>query len=89
MSNLVSFYHLFFAFVLLQHFGSLDPDRLIDQITYMATGEECDVIFLDHLSLVVSGLSDGDERKQNRRVTRNVGHKQTESMQNKLINCTD
>ena len=51
-------------FVLLQHFGSLDPDRLIDQITYMATGEECDVIFLDHLSLVVSGLSDGDERKQ-------------------------
>ena len=51
-------------FVLLQHFGSLDPDRLIDQITYMATGEECDVIFLDHLSLVVSGLSEGDERKQ-------------------------
>ncbi len=51
-------------FILLQHFGSLDPDRLIDQITYMATGEECDVIFLDHLSLVVSGLSDGDERKQ-------------------------
>ena len=30
----------------------------------MASGEECDVIFLDHLSLVVSGLSDGDERKQ-------------------------
>ena len=51
-------------FILLQHFGSLDPDRLIDQITYMATGEECDVIFLDHISLVVSGLSDGDERKQ-------------------------
>lgn len=50
--------------MLLEHFGSLDPDRLIDQIIYMATGENCDVIFLDHISIVVSGLTVGDERKQ-------------------------
>ena len=51
-------------FLLLEHFGSLDPDRLLEQITYMATGENCDVIFLDHISIVVSGLTVGDERKQ-------------------------
>jgi len=43
-------------------FGSYDPDIIYNRIEYMATGLECRVIFLDHLSILLSGL-DGDERK--------------------------
>ena len=48
---------------LYDHFGSLDPDRLIEQIQYMATAEGVDVVILDHLTIVVSGLADVDERR--------------------------
>ncbi len=43
-------------------FGSYDPDLIYNRIEYMATGLECRVIFLDHLSILLSGL-DGDERR--------------------------
>ena len=43
-------------------FGSYDPDIVYNRIEYMATGLECRVIFLDHLSILLSGL-DGDERR--------------------------
>ena len=43
-------------------FGSFEPDLIYNRIEYMATGLECRVIFLDHLSILLSGL-DGDERK--------------------------
>ena len=43
-------------------FGSFDPDIIYNRIEYLATGLECRVIFLDHLSILLSGL-DGDERR--------------------------
>ena len=43
-------------------FGSFDPDIIYNRIEFMATGLECQVIFLDHLSILLSGL-DGDERR--------------------------
>jgi twinkle protein len=43
-------------------FGSYDPDVVYNRIEYMATGLDCKVIFLDHLSILLSGL-DGDERR--------------------------
>jgi len=43
-------------------FGSFDPDVIYNRIEYMATGLDCKVVFLDHLSILLSGL-DGDERR--------------------------
>ena len=43
-------------------FGSFEPDLIYNRIEYMATGLECRIIFLDHLSILLSGL-DGDERR--------------------------
>jgi twinkle protein len=48
---------------LYDHFGSMLATNLLDKIRYLAKG--CDVgwVVLDHLSIVVSGIDDGDERK--------------------------
>ena len=48
---------------LYDHFGSMLATNLLDKIRYLAKG--CDVgwVILDHLSIVVSGIDDGDERK--------------------------
>ena len=43
-------------------FGSFDPDVIYSKIEYLASGLECRIIFLDHLSILLSGL-DGDERR--------------------------
>ena len=43
-------------------FGSFDPDVIYNRIEYLATGLEVRVVFLDHLSILLSGL-DGDERR--------------------------
>ena len=43
-------------------FGSYDPDVIYNRIEYLAAGLDCRIIFLDHLSILLSGL-DGDERK--------------------------
>ena len=43
-------------------FGSFDPDIIYNRIEYLATGVDCKVIFLDHLSILLSGLQ-GDERR--------------------------
>ncbi len=48
---------------LYDHFGSMDCDNLVNRIRYMVTGCNCEYIFLDHLSIVVSGLESGDERR--------------------------
>jgi twinkle protein len=45
------------------HFGSIDSDNLINRIRYLVRACECDFIFLDHLSIVVSGMEGGDERR--------------------------
>jgi twinkle protein len=45
------------------HFGSLDTENLFSRIKYLAGGCKCGWIFLDHLSIVVSGTDEeGDER---------------------------
>ena len=43
-------------------FGSYDPDVIYNRIEYLAVGLDTKIIFLDHLSILLSGL-DGDERK--------------------------
>lgn len=43
-------------------FGSYDPDIIYNRIEYLASGLDCKIIFLDHLSILLSGL-DGDERR--------------------------
>jgi len=47
------------------HFGSLEHGHLISKIRYLAKALKCEYIFLDHLSIVISGNEDGgNERKQ-------------------------
>jgi twinkle protein len=48
---------------LYDHFGSLDTETLLSRVAYMAKANGCDWVLLDHISLVVSGLGDGDERR--------------------------
>lgn len=48
---------------LYDHFGSTEIDNLLARVRYLAKACECRWIFLDHLSIVVSGLGDGDERR--------------------------
>ena len=43
-------------------FGSFDPDIIYNRIEYLASGLDCKIIFLDHLSILLSGL-EGDERR--------------------------
>ena len=43
-------------------FGSYDPNIIYERIEYMASALETRVVFLDHLSILLSGL-DGDERR--------------------------
>lgn len=47
-------------------FGSLEDDSLYEVIRYAAKAKNCKIIWLDHLSILVSdmGDSDGDERKR-------------------------
>lgn len=45
------------------HFGSLEMEDLINRVRYMVVGLDCKVIFIDHLSILVSGLDINDERK--------------------------
>jgi twinkle protein len=49
-------------FVTYDHWGSIESDNLINRIRYMNKALGCKWIFLDHVSIVVSG-QDGDERK--------------------------
>ena len=48
---------------LYDHWGSTDSDNLLAKIRYLVRGCGCSYIVLDHLSIVVSGMGDGDERR--------------------------
>ena len=48
---------------LYDHFGSLATDNLLNKIRYLAKGCGVGFVILDHVSIVVSGVDDGDERK--------------------------
>lgn len=48
---------------LYDHFGSLESDNLVSRIRYLVRGCDCCWIILDHISIAVSGIEDGDERR--------------------------
>jgi twinkle protein len=50
----------FFAF---DHFGSIDNDEILMRVRYMIKALDCRWIFLDHLSILVSGQEGTDERR--------------------------
>lgn len=45
-----------------KHFGSMETEQLLDKMRYLAYGENCDFIILDHLSMVFSGQQNDNER---------------------------
>ena len=45
------------------NFGSTDIDNVINRIRYFAKAADCKYVFLDHISMVISAQSNGDERK--------------------------
>ena len=45
------------------HWGSMGEENLLSKIRYLVTAVGCKIIFLDHLSIVVSGMEGGDERR--------------------------
>ena len=51
-------------FFLYDHWGSLAADNLMSRIRYMIKGCGCRWIILDHLSIVVSGMDDGDNERK-------------------------
>jgi twinkle protein len=48
---------------LYDHWGSTETDNLLNKIRYLATTGGCSYIALDHISICVSGLEGGDERR--------------------------
>lgn len=46
------------------HFGSDDPDAILERVRFLASACDCKFIFFDHISIVVSGLDDDNERKK-------------------------
>ncbi|AZV02354.1 DNA primase/helicase [Pectobacterium phage Q19] len=51
------------TFHLYDSFAEAEADRLIAKLTYMRVGLGCDIIILDHISIVVSASAESDERK--------------------------
>lgn len=45
------------------HFGSTDPEILLDTIRFLVSARGCTYILLDHISMAVSGSSEDDERR--------------------------
>ena len=45
------------------HWGSTESDNLLNKMRYLARGCGCQYIILDHISIVVSGMDGGDERR--------------------------
>jgi twinkle protein len=48
---------------LYDHFGSTDVDNILNRIRYMARALGCTHVIVDHISILVSGIASGDERK--------------------------
>lgn len=48
---------------LFDHFGSSDVDNIVNRVRYLAKVVGCDYVFVDHISIIVSSQSNGDERK--------------------------
>lgn len=52
------------GFLLYDHFGSIESNRLLDKIRYMIVAGGCDFVVLDHITIAVTTMEDGkgDER---------------------------
>jgi twinkle protein len=50
-------------FIAYDHFGSTSEDNLIARVRYLIKGMDCKWVVLDHLSIVVSAMEGGDERR--------------------------
>ena len=48
---------------LYDHFGSVQKDNLLRKLEYMVKGLGCTKVYIDHISIVVSGLETDNERK--------------------------
>jgi twinkle protein len=48
---------------LYSHFGSVDPDTLLDTIRFLVSACLCRYILLDHITMAVTGLAGEDERR--------------------------
>ncbi len=48
---------------LYSHFGSDDPNVIVDRIRFMVSVLGCKIITLDHITMVVTGLDTDDERR--------------------------
>lgn len=46
------------------HFGSDDPNHILNTIRFLVTVCGCKLIFLDHISILVSGIEQDDERQK-------------------------
>lgn len=46
------------------HFGSDDPDTILDAIRYLVVACHCKFIFLDHITMLVTGYEGDDERRK-------------------------
>lgn len=45
------------------HFGSDDPNVILDTIRFLVTACDCKFVILDHITMLVTGMSGDDERK--------------------------
>lgn len=45
------------------HFGSMSSENLLSRCRYLRIAEGCSYLIIDHLSILVSGWGDGDERR--------------------------
>lgn len=50
-------------FFMYDHWGSQESDKILSKIRYLIRGKGCTTVVVDHLSIIVSGLDDDDERK--------------------------
>ena len=48
---------------LYSHFGSTDPEVLLDTIRFLVAGRSCKYVLLDHVSMVISAGGENDERR--------------------------
>ena len=48
---------------LFDHFGSTSIDNILNRVRFMARGLDCQYVFVDHVSIIVSAQESGDERK--------------------------
>ncbi len=47
--------------VVYNHKGVRDAETVLSRVRFMAKAEKCDIIFLDHVSIMISGDAEGGQ----------------------------